>query len=92
MNNADHWTVWDRALARPDAATSSTGLDVGSPGPAAGPGRGQKASCAGAGRRPDGQASIQAPSRRVSPCRSRVRRLSAAHRVCSQASFLLVPR
>ena len=38
-----------------------------------------------------GQASTQAPSRRVSPCRSRVRRLIAAHRVCSQASFLAVP-
>ena len=39
-----------------------------------------------------GQASAQVPFWRVSPCRSRVRRLIAAHRVCSQASFLAAPR
>ena len=38
-----------------------------------------------------GQASTQAPPERVSPCRSSVRKLIAAHRLCSQASFLAVP-
>jgi hypothetical protein len=39
-----------------------------------------------------GQARTRAPPERVRPCRSRVRRLIAAHRVCSQALFLAVPR
>ena len=38
------------------------------------------------------QARSQAPSRRVSPCRSMVRRLIAAQRVCSQALFFSAPR
>jgi hypothetical protein len=38
-----------------------------------------------------GQPGPQAPSRRVRPALRRVRRFSAAHRVCSQALFLLVP-
>ena len=43
------------------------------------------------GRGLAGQARTQVPLRRVSPCRNRVRRLIAAHRLCSQASFLAVP-
>ena len=38
-----------------------------------------------------GQASTQAPPERVRPRPARVRRLIAAHRLCSQASFLAVP-
>jgi hypothetical protein len=38
-----------------------------------------------------GQARTQAPPERIRPRRARVRRLIAAHRVCSQASFLAVP-
>lgn len=56
---------------------------LGGPGLGPGPGPGKVLA---------GQASTQAPSRRVSPCRSRVRRLIAAHRVCSQALFLAAPR
>src|SRR5271166_4569184 len=40
---------------------------------------------------PAGQARTQAPPERVRPRRARVRRLIAAHRLCSQASFLAVP-
>jgi hypothetical protein len=61
----------------------------------AGLGRGSRGRVlAGAGGRRAGQvvASAQVPSLRVSPWRSRVRRLSAAARVWSQASFLVVPR
>ena len=45
----------------------------------------------GKGPGPVFQARTQVPSRRVRPCRSRVRRLIAAHRLCSQALFLAVP-
>lgn len=44
------------------AATSGSGLDVGSPGLLAGPGLARKAGVSGAGRRDDRQASTQAPS------------------------------
>jgi len=37
-------------------------------------------------------AGVQAPLLRVRPWRSRAPKLSAAARVCSQASFLVVPR
>jgi len=83
----------------PCALASGSGLGTASPGLAAaslvlaaawaGPGLGP---AQGLGGMLAGQASVQAPSRRVSPCRSRVRRLIAAHRVCSQALFLAVPR
>jgi hypothetical protein len=84
MNNAGHWTVWDGVWPVPGAVARTSGLDVALSGSVAGPGRARMASCAGAGRRDDRQVSTQAPSWRVSPCRSRVRKLIAAHRVCSQ--------
>ena len=37
-------------------------------------------------------ASVQTPALRVRPWRNRARKLSAAARVCGQASFLVVPR
>jgi hypothetical protein len=90
LNNADRAGVWEEpSHACCWCPAGRSGLD------GAWPGRrrvrtGWEAPVPGSGLA--GQARTQAPSRRVSPCRSRVRRLIAAHRVCSQASFLAAPR
>ena len=96
LNNADGGMSAER-ISRP------SGVPWLLPGPDAGAVRLGGKAWAGPGERlrrpgawlawpgPAGQARTQAPPERVRPRRARVRRLIAAHRLCSQASFLAVP-